>query len=316
MDLLPLSVIVATKNRAAALKQMLASLWKQEAVPAEVVLVDASEDRATQDLAIVEVQHAPQGVAVKYVHSSASGSAMQRNEGVRASVHPVVGFMDDDIVFESECVNRLWAALQSAPDIGGANAMITNQRYHDPGAATRFVYRLIGCGIGPDYAGKVFGPAVNTLPADRDDLPEVVPVEWLNTTCTIYRREALPDPPFAPFFTGYSMMEDAALSLVVARQWKLVNARTARIYHDSQPGNHKSDPEVVARMAVVNRDFVARRVLGRNGLRYWLSLSIWGVFQTAAAAAGARCNPRSWAILKGSLRGYLDVFTGLAHHHH
>ena len=43
--------------------------------------------------------------------------------------------------------------------------------------------------------------------------PEVASVEWLNTTCTIYRGEALPSPPFCNQFTGYSLMEDLALSL-------------------------------------------------------------------------------------------------------
>jgi glycosyltransferase involved in cell wall biosynthesis len=310
MDSLPLSVVIATKNRALVLKRMLASLWKQEAVPAEIVIVDASENSATQDLAILEAQHAPQGVAVKYLHSSASGSATQRNEGVNASVQSVIGFMDDDILLEPGCLERLWAALQSESNIGGANAMITNQKYHDPGAATRLVYRLIGGGRGPDYAGKIFGPAVNTLPADRDDLPDVVLVGWLNTTCTLYRREALPDPPFAPFFTGYSMMEDAALSLVVARQWKLVNARTARIFHDTQPGKHKNSATQVARMAVVNRDYVARRILGRKGMSYWASLVAWAAYQLAAQVIQIPRNPRAWGVIKGSIQGYAEIVFG------
>jgi len=57
----------------------------------------------------------------------------------------------------------------------------------------------------------------------------------------MYRREAIPSPPFPEHFSGYSMMEDLTLSLVVGRKWKLANARTARIYHDSQPGTHKSN---------------------------------------------------------------------------
>src|SRR4030081_113783 len=110
------------------------------------------------------------------------------------------------------------------------------------------------------YPGSVLGPAVNLLPEDREDLPEVVPVEWLNTTCTLYRREALPDPPFHDHFNGYSLMEDLTLSLTVGRRWKLANARTARIYHDSQPGTHKSDPALLAEMQLINRHFVMTRI--------------------------------------------------------
>jgi GT2 family glycosyltransferase len=310
MKILPLSGVVATRSRASSLEKMLGSLWAQEVLPCEILIVDASVDSATRDLIAREAERVPCGVAIRHLHSSGNGSAAQRNEGVRASSQAVVGFMDDDIVLEPDCIERLWAALHSANDVGGANAMITNQKYHEPGAASRLVYRLIGGGPGPEYAGRIFGPAVNLLPADREGMPEVVPVGWLNTTCTLYRRAALPDPPFASFFTGYSMMEDAALSLVVARKWKLVNARTARILHDTQPGKHKDDAAQVARMAVVNRDFVARRILGKKGIGYWSSLAVWAVFQLAAQAAQLPRRPKALDVIKGSLRGYAEIVFG------
>jgi hypothetical protein len=132
------------------------------------------------------------------------------------------------------------------------------------------------------FAGCVLGPAVNLLPEDREDLPEVVPVEWLNTTCTLYRREALPDPPFPEHFKGYSFMEDVTLSLTVGRRWKLANARTARIYHDSQTGSHKFDPELIAEMQVVNRHYVMTKVLGRSRISDYLKLLLFELFSLAS----------------------------------
>ena len=84
----------------------------------------------------------------------------------------------------------MWRALHSDERIGGVNAMITNQRYQMPGRISRFVFHLIDGRPESSYAGGVLGPAVNLLPADRDDLPEVVPVEWLNTgaRCTVGKR--------------------------------------------------------------------------------------------------------------------------------
>ena len=69
--------------------------------------------------------------------------------------------------------------------------MITNQQYHSPGRLSRFIYWLLD-GSRPTYAGRILGPAVNLLPEDRDDLGEVVPVDWLNLGCTLYRRDACP----------------------------------------------------------------------------------------------------------------------------
>ena len=98
--------------------------------------------------------------------------------------------------------------------------MITNQRYQPPGHVSRSIFSMDGMENDfrqESHAGKILGPAINLLPEDSDKLPAVVQVQWLNTTCTLYRREALPKPPFPDNFTGYSLMEDLCLSLTVAR---------------------------------------------------------------------------------------------------
>lgn len=311
MNILPISLVVATCGRPLVLRRMLESVQMQNVWPAEILIVDASEGSDTADVVGGLSQVFGPDCRLRWVRASTRGAATQRNQGVTVATQSVIGFADDDVVLlESDCLERLWAALRSSEDVGGASAMIANQKYHEPGFATRFVYRLIGGGSGPDYAGRMFGPAVNTLPADHDDMPDVVPVDWLNLGLTLYRREALPQPPFGGKFEGYSMMEDAALSLIVARKWKLVNARTARIFHDTQSGSHKSDAAAVACMAVVNRDFVARQILGRRGISYWFSFAVWGAFQIAVQAIRLSRNPKAWNVIKGTLYGYGQIVFG------
>ena len=174
------------------------------------------------------------GLASEVVWQAAQtrGAASQRNQGVQECQHAVIGFFDDDILFEPDCIARLWRALQSDAGLGGVNAMITNQRYQPPGRVSRLMFRLMAGRPEASYAGHVLGPAVNLLPEDRDDLPEVVPVEWLNTTCTLYRREALPQPPFPDHFTGYSLMEDLSSVADGGEALAAGKRRTARIFHD------------------------------------------------------------------------------------
>jgi GT2 family glycosyltransferase len=152
-------------------------------------------------------------------------------------------------------------------------------------------------------AGKVNGPAINLLPEDRDELPEAVPVEWLNTTCTMYRREALPSPPFDSFFTDYSLMEDLALSLQVAqRGWKLANVRTARIFHDSQSGEHKDKAAALAEMELVNRHYVMTETLNRRRLGDYLKLALFEIFGLFSLFLSR--GPASFrATLAGKARG-------------
>ncbi|MGD9657289.1 MAG: glycosyltransferase family 2 protein [Methylocystis sp.] len=294
---LPISAIVPTIDRAAVLRRTLESLAAQGALPAELIVVDGStEDDAK---AVVEQWGAAIAQATKtiFLRASVAGAATQRNQGVAFATQPFVWFFDDDIRFESECLARLWRAIDSDEALGGVNAMIVNQRYQPPGRVSRMMFALMNGRNAPTFAGKVLGPAVNLLPEDRDDLPKVVPTEWLNTTCTIYRREALPDPPFDSIFVGYSMMEDLALSLRVAKRWRLANARTARIFHDSQPGRHKGDSAALAEMELINRHYVMTQVLGRARSLDYARLALWEAFQFACSSAkGARLRGKIRAL--------------------
>lgn len=278
--ILPISAIIPTRLRAGALGRTLESLAAQERQPAEIVVVDASEDDATREVCRIAAGRL-EG-RLKWLRSRTAGAATQRNVGVKRSGKPFVLFVDDDVFFEEDCLGRLFDALQQNRELGGVNSTIINQQYSPPGRFSRVVYGLLDGHGNDSHAGRVIGPAVNFLPEDRDGLPAVVPVEWLNTTCTLYRREALPSPPFPRIFRGYSMCEDLTLSLIVGRKWSLANVREARIYHDSQPGSHKADAREMAAMELLNRHFVMTRVLGRRGWADYLKLALWEAFNMAA----------------------------------
>ena len=271
--------------------------------------MDASEDQTTR---IVCLERPVVGLRAEVIWQTAQvrGAASQRNEGARACRHAVIGFFDDDIVFEPDCVARLWRALQSDASLGGVSAMITNQSYHSPGRISRFMFGLMAGQQKTSYAGQILGPGVTLLPEDRDDLPEVVPVEWLHTTCSLYRREALPDPMFPSHFTGYSMMEDLTLSVIVGRHWRLANARTARIYHDSQPGEHKDDAVAMSKMELVNRHYVMVSVLNRRSGRDYAKLVLWELFQTLVCAINNRGGIGFWRDLRGKMLGLCSVVHG------
>lgn len=302
-ELLPVEVVIPTRNRAAVLRRTLESLAEQPVQPARVVVVDASDDEATHSLCVSEsIPGLDSDVA--WCAAEVVGAASQRNQGVRQCTQPVIGFFDDDILLAADCFVRLWRALHCNLHPGGVNAMITNQHYHPLGFVSHALFRFMAGQTEPSYAGRVLGPAVNILPEDRDDLPEVVPVEWLNTTCTLYRREALPNPPFPEHFTGYSLMEDVALSLTVGKHWKLANARTARIHHDSQPGTHKSDPKTVAKMQLLNRHYVMTQIMGRNRVADYLKLIVYELFTLLSSQQ----SPAGRAVLGPVLRGKASAF--------
>ena len=303
---LPISALVPTRDRPKAFARTLNSLAKQSSQPVEIIVIDGSEDDKTKQLCQSAIPRLL--TQIRYYKATAIGAATQRNQGMTQVTQEFIWLMDDDILLESDCLARLWNALHSDPRMGGVNAMITNQRYLSPGRISSTLFQFLHGSWETSYAGKCIGPALNLLPEDRDDLPDIVPVEWLNTTCTLYRREALPNPLFLSNFVGYSLMEDVTLSLTVGKKWKLANVRTARIFHDSQPGDHKNNLGVLAKMELVNRHFVMTQILGRRKLQDYFKLFILQAFEIAALLQTLKGWKSLPIVLEGKLEAIWEIW--------
>lgn len=304
-QILPMSALIPTRNRSQALLRTFESLALQSHQPLEMVIVDGSDDQSTKEICESPISNL--STKIRYYPAVKLGAATQRNQAIAHATQDTIWLLDDDILLEPQCVEYLWNALQSDSRIGGVNAMITNQKYTPPGRVSRALFEFLYGEKLESYAGKCIGPALNLLPEDRDELPEIMPVEWLNTTCVLYRQEALPDPLFSSHFTGYSLMEDVTLSLTVGKQWKLANARTARIFHDSQPGDHKNNEKILSQMDLVNRHFVMTKILGRKTVADYFKLSVLQLF-AIAALFGKEGNVQNLpAVVQGKMGGVFEI---------
>src|SRR5271163_1091211 len=303
---LPISAAVATRDRPEALRRTLESLAAQDMTPSELIFVDASiDDRSRLIVEAFAAVFNPRGCQIKWQRAVTAGAAAQRNQCLAQATQSFIWFFDDDILLETFCLRRLWQALEADSGLGGVNAMVTNQSYQTPGRISRTMFRIMAGKSLPSYAGRVLGPAINLLPEDNADLPAIVPVEWLNTTCTLYRRAALPSPPFASRFEGYSLMEDVCLSVTVARQWRLANVREARIFHDSQGGSHKSDHAELYRMTLVNRHYVMTSIMGRGTFGDYVKLGLWQSLELLGSAAKRPVSLKD--MLRGTCRGICEI---------
>lgn len=308
-QVISVSAVVPTRNRSQPLARMLAGLRQQSALPAELIVVDASDDTETKRIVDQHSASIPIGCTALWTKAKHTGAAVQRNQGVAAASQPFILFCDDDVVFEPECVMRLWDALARDIELGGVNATIVNQQYHPPGLVSRVMFTLMNGRAASTFAGRAIGPAVNLLPEDREDLPEVVPVDWMNLGCTIYRREALPDPPFLIRFGGYSLMEDLALSLEVGKNWKLANVRTARLFHDSQSGDYKSDPRALSSMELTNRHHVMTAIMGKRSLADYARLGLWELFSLVSTLQDKKGRKRLPAAIAGKWDGLRQIIS-------
>jgi glycosyltransferase involved in cell wall biosynthesis len=301
--LIPVSAIIPTANRAAVLGRTLHSLYEQSCLPAEIIIVDASPDDSTIKMLTEFENHKP---GVSYIKAEAKGAAVQRITGIKSAKQETIFFMDDDLLFEPQCVERIWKGFDFAPNVGAVNAMITNQKYSAPGRFTRLMFFLMSGENKKSFAGRVIGPAWNLLPEDRDDLPAYVECDWLNSGCTMYKVEAMPYPVFDEFFQGYSMLEDLSLSLRIGRAHTLLNARTARVFHDSQPGSHKDNLVELSAMELTNRHYVMTKVMNRNSFKDHAKLAIFEAFSLLSCFQSIQAVRQFPAIFLGKLRAIVS----------
>lgn len=119
VPLLPLSAVVATRNRAAVLSRTLASLLTQGCLPRELVVVDASADDSTQSAVLAFASAVPVGCRVRWVRAHTFGAAAQRNQGVEIAEQACLWFFDDDVVLEPGCLAPVGSAAYRSVSRGG-----------------------------------------------------------------------------------------------------------------------------------------------------------------------------------------------------
>jgi GT2 family glycosyltransferase len=112
------SVVICSRNRPALLGDAVESVLAGELLPSELVVVDQS-DRPHPTLRTGLVGECD----LRYLHSAETGLSRARNEGIRASVRPIVVFIDDDVLVERTWLGTLVEELRR----GGPRTVVTGQ---------------------------------------------------------------------------------------------------------------------------------------------------------------------------------------------
>lgn len=114
------SAVIPTRNRPASLSRTLRALGRQERLPDEVVVVDASDEPLDERWIRAECGAVP---AVVYRHVR-PGVCAQRNLGIRLARGTYVLLCDDDIELPPDYLARLVAYLDAHPAEGAASGLI------------------------------------------------------------------------------------------------------------------------------------------------------------------------------------------------
>ena len=199
------SVVIATIDRPGSLDIVLACLAAQSHGPQQVIVADASALDDTRRL----VEHWASRLPVLYLPCAVRSAAVQRNTAAAHAKAPLLAFMDDDVDFPPELLETLCTAFAGdfGRTIAGVSGREANMTHPRPHGLLRAYYRLQAGFDDPNYGARLFGPAINCVPCYAEDQRDLVPADWLPSTCVVYRREYFEREHF-PDFDEYSAMED------------------------------------------------------------------------------------------------------------
>jgi len=292
-----LAIVVPTKDRRRDLGLMLASLHKQTVRPAQVVVVDGSEQE------VRDVVESFPDLAVEYVRVFPPSLSRQRNAGM-AQLRPditVAGYMDDDAVLEPEAVERMLAFWETAPpDTGGASFNVVNSPVPRWGKLRRLL------GIGNGRPGAVLPSGIATAPGY---VAADIETDWLTGGGTIWRREIIDQYPYDEWFIGMGYLEDLDYSYNIRQRYRLMVVAGAKIDHNSPP-MRRDRYYLLGKWQIVNRMYVVRkyRQQGLSVPRAW-AMSV-AMLVLHGLGSILRADRTYWDRARGNLAGILSELFG------
>lgn len=221
------SVIVCTRNRIDELSRFSESLFTQELLPDEFIIIDSTNQITREyEERISLIIDNPKKVNVIYKKSK-PGLTVQRNEGVKYAGGDIVYFFDDDIVLYNNFLKEMTCTFESNPEYyAGMGKIVDESRIKIKAKIINSIKRLL---LQQSYGdGKFFRSGFAKLPHRSEKFLET---EVLSGGLTGYRREVFSEFSFDEVLAGYSYMEDDDYSKRISEKYKLFFNPAAKCLH-------------------------------------------------------------------------------------
>jgi GT2 family glycosyltransferase len=295
MSQLAYSVVIATFERPSELANTLQSLAAQSRRPQQVVVVDSSPNDASREV----VSAAESMLPLNWLQATRASSAVQRNQGAEIVNTQLVVFLDDDVTLSNDVFEKLCAPFESDAknQIAGIAARIEGMQHSKPRGPLWWYYRIQAGYRDESYGARLMGPAINTLPTYDESTGDLIPSEWLNSTCVMVRADFFRQEKF-PEFTGYSSMEDVHLSSRLRRHGGLYFHKTALFQHHDAPSSYKRDPRALLHQRLHNQRRIAREILRIPEPALTLKMLLHRLFISVCVLRGG--SPTRWKEVVGA----------------
>ena len=268
------SFIIATRNRPDHLLTTVTSLVEQTVLPAELCIVDSSDEAGTR----AEIEALCEGVALPrdYVHPAPRGLTVQRNVGIDRTSGDPVFFIDDDVRLAPDCHEQILLEYSRwGPELGGVRA--TPVRVFRPPWFSILWRKIFGIGgWWPEASGEMrpgfFVEGVSDSAAVRR-------LEYFNGWFMSFRREIVERHRFDERLSGYAYKEDIDYSYGVVKDgYILLQTPAARADH-LKTATSRMSPFDIQRMNVANQFYLHRKHMPQSArYRFALWWALIGLF--------------------------------------
>jgi GT2 family glycosyltransferase len=117
VPVLPVSVVISSRNRPRLLTDTVDSICRGDQLPAEIVVIDQSDEPQAPGA------WAGAPCEIHYLPTHARGLSRGRNTGAKTARHPLLVFVDDDMQADRQWLGSLVSALVE----GGPSAVVTGR---------------------------------------------------------------------------------------------------------------------------------------------------------------------------------------------
>jgi glycosyltransferase involved in cell wall biosynthesis len=226
-------VVIPTRNRETALKNLLSRIISQTLSPTEIIIVDSSDKKQS------EYENFANSIA--YVYTDIKSAAMQRNIGmakVGADISVLI-FLDDDTNPEPRYFEDIINTLLTCNAIGVSGLAINPEKKIrlKPNGFLGFLRRIFFLDSNRD--GKLLISGVG-IPVREKNIG-IVEVEWL-IGCSGWDFQKIKKLKFEEDFIGHSLGEDIIFSLRARNLGKLFVNSDIILEHMELP---QANPNVV-----------------------------------------------------------------------
>ncbi len=286
-------VIIATCNRHDILPLCVEHVLRQNCLPSELIIIDATPEWADMRERLDRlIRAAAPDISFQYQPARERSSSTQRNQGIALATADVLFLIDDDSLMFADCAQEILAvyAADRCREVAGVQAALADAPpVHDGRLPER---KVVGSRV--FATGSGFRRWVNRyifmMASDQLFLPYwgrskhalryakfagVTPVALFHGCRMTFRREVIAQVLFEESFQGYASGEDLDASYRASGHGVLLEAERARVYHHTVASG-RVPRSTAATLSALNMAFLLRKHAGpRVGalLRLYLYLA-------------------------------------------